>query len=217
MPLDIVFENEINQPKAHYMKAVVYDCDQDVITISQTSPALGQRFINRRIIITFLVTIENRILRFGIAGLLKRIVDNYTMSSGNAVEALLIHLLAEPEPTDFRMYFRVKPPSDANLSLFLKEQKVSLLDISIGGAKFTCPRNHLLKPGERIKLKLIIREESFDVDADIRNIQQPYTGITSRNLQYVSVQFRHDNSKMETLLGRAIIDIERNLLSKGAI
>jgi len=216
MPLDIVFENEINQSNAHYMKAVVYDFNNNFITISQTSPALNKRFLNRRVLTTFLVNIEHRVLRFGFPGLLADLIGDYPMSSGNTVEALLIKKLAQPEPTDFRMYFRVKPPLNTDLSLFLEEEKVNLLDISIGGAKFTYPKRHIFLPGETVKFKLIIGEAIFNIDAGVRNVREPYIAAANKNIQYVSVQFQHDDKKMEASLGKAILDIERNLLAKGA-
>lgn len=216
-PLDIVFENEINRPNAHYMKAVVYDNDKSFLTISQTSPALGKRFLNRRIITTYLVKNENRVLRFGFPGVLALIQNDYAMSSGNIVEALLIKPLADPEPTDFRMYFRVRPPSSTDLSLFLEEQKVNLLDISIGGAKFTCPRRYVFRTDETIKLKLIIGETIFHVDAAVRNVRDSFAGSAAHNLQHVSVEFRPDDKKMEAALGKAIMEIERSLLSRGAM
>jgi hypothetical protein len=40
--VDIVFENEIMESSAHYMKASVYHCKGSKITISQTSPALSE-------------------------------------------------------------------------------------------------------------------------------------------------------------------------------
>jgi hypothetical protein len=215
MPLDIVFENEANQPNAHYLKAVIYDYDKSFITISQTSPALTKHFLNRRILITFLVNIESRILRFGFSGQLMDLISHYAMASEKTAEALLIKKLSEAEPTDFRMYFRIKPPSNADLCLFLAEQKVSLLDISIGGAKFTYPKNYSFQLGETIKFKLVIRQAIFNIDATVRNVRGPDLSATNRRIQFVSVEFRHHDKKMESSLGKAIIDIERSLLAEG--
>jgi len=217
MPLDIIFENEINQPNAHYLKAVVYDYHHNIVTISQTSPALNKRFLNRRVLTTYLVNIENRILRFGFAGLLTDLISDYAMSSDKTAEALLIKKLAQPEPTDFRMYFRVRPPSNTDICLFLEEQKVSLLDISIGGAKFTYPKRQIFNPGETVKFRLIVHETIFNIDASIRSVREPYSVGTNNNMQYVSVEFHHDDKKMETSLGKAIMGIERNLLTEGKI
>ena len=217
LPLDIVFENEVNQQNAHYLKAVIYDYDKNLITLSQTSPALTRHFLNRRIIITFLVPIENRILRFGFPAQLIDVISHYAMASENTVEALLVKKFAAPEPTDFRMYFRVRLPSTADICLFLEEQKVSLLDISIGGAKFTYPQRHFFRPGDAIKFKLVVGQAIFNIDAAVRSVREPDIGASRQNIQYVSVEFRHNDQKMEASLAKAILDIERGLLSEGKI
>lgn len=215
MPLDIVFENEFNQPNAHYMKAVVYDCNKKLITISQTSPALSKNFLKRRILATFLVYNDNRVLRFGFPAHLTDLIDEYEISSKKTVEALLLKKLNEQEPIDFRMYFRVKPPAETYLRLFLQEEKVNLLDISIGGAKFIHPKRHLFQAKDKVTFKLIIADTVFNVDAIVRNVREPNINATNRNIQYVSVEFHPTDSKMEASLGKAILDIERSLLSKG--
>jgi hypothetical protein len=217
MPLDIVFEGELNEPNAHYMKAVIYDYDRKFLTISQTSPPLNTRFLNRRLLMTFLVRQDKRTLRFGFGAKLVNLIPDYEISSGNSVEALLVQVHGEPEPTDFRMYFRVKPPSNTDVCLFIEENKVNLMDISLGGAKFTYSRRYLLRPGDVVKFKLIIGVEVFNIESIIRNIAQADAGATNKNIQYVSVEFLHRDKLMEISLGKAIMEIERSLLSAGRI
>ena len=217
MPLDIVFENEIDSKNAHYMKAVVYDIEGEFITISQTTPALTAHFLKRRVLTTFLAHSKNRLLRFGFSGMLHDLIPDYTISSGQTAEALVIKKLNDLEPVDFRMYFRVSPPSETDLRLFLKEEKVNLLDISIGGAKFICSKNYLFHPRDPVKFKLLIGDAVFDIDAIVRSIQPPDIHTGNRNIQYVSVEFRIDDKIMEVSLGRAILNIERSLLSKGTV
>lgn len=217
MPLNIVFANELNRPNAKYMKAVLYDYAAKDVTMSQTSPALSPSFINRRIFITFLVKIDNRFLRFGFPAKLTGLDGNYALSEGNTVEALIARKAADPEPTDFRLYFRVKPPANSDLCVFMEEQKVNLLDISIGGALFIYSKQRLFHPGEDIEFKLLIRTNVFNVSATVRNVRYPETTAAGKKLQYVGVEFYHDNKDMETALSRAILDIERSLLSKGKI
>ena len=215
--LDIVFENEIAKSNAHYMKAVVYDCEDDLITISQTSPALSRLFLNRRVLVTFLVNIERRILRFGLPARLVDLIAAYQIASGKDVEALLLRKDAEPESVDFRMYFRVRLPSQSELSLFLQEEKVNLMDISIGGAKFTYPKRYIFRPAELIKCALIIGGTIFNVNAKVRSVWNPVEAAANKNLQYVTVEFSHDNKKLENSLSKAILDIERGLLTEGKI
>lgn len=215
-PLTIVFENEINQPNAHYLKATVYDCDDALVTTSQTSPALQSIFLNRKVLVTYLVRTATRTLRFGFAGLLFGLVDDYLMSSGNETQALLIKRLHRAETMDFRLYFRISPPAGSDLSLFWEEKKVSLMDISLGGAKFIYQLNHPFLPGQAVKFKLLIGDKIFDVDGIIRRVHRPHRNRPGQRLQQVSVEFRHWDKKMERSLGEAILEIERSLLTKGA-
>lgn len=213
--VDIVFENEIMKSNAHYLKAVVYDYEKDLITISQTSPALNRTFLDRRILVTFLVSIDRHVLRFGFPARLIDCITDYQISSGNNVEALIIKKFAEPEPVDFRLYFRVRVPSESDLSFFFKEEKVNLLDISIGGAKFSYPKKYIFRSGDLMICRLIIGTAIFNVNAKVRSVRASSAEAAIRNLQYVSVEFNHDNKQMDAQLGKAIVDIERNLLSKG--
>ena len=215
--IDIIFENDIMKSNAHYLKAVVYDYDKDSITISQTSPALNRTFLDRRILVTFLVNIEKRLLRFGFPARLIEHITNYQISSGNNVEALIIKKYADPESVDFRMYFRVRLPSESDLSLFFKEEKVNLIDISIGGAKFTYPKRYIFRSADLVACTLIIGTTIFNVNAKVRSVRTPSEAAANKNLQYVAVEFNHDNKQMDAQLSKAILDIERGLLSEGKI
>ena len=93
---------------------------------------------------------------------------------------------------------------------------MGLLDISIGGAKFTYPKCHIFHAGQTIKFKLIIHNAIFNIDAGVRNVRDPYPNATNK-IQYVCVEFHHNDKKMEASLGKAIMDIERTLLAEGKI
>lgn len=211
--IDIVFENEINTSNAHYMKALVYDYKNGHIIISQTSPALTRHFLNRRILVTFLGNVEKRVLRFGLSARLIDLITDYQISSNNSVEALILKPLGKPDLVDFRMHFRIKPPSQSEISLFFKGEKINLIDISIGGAKFAYPKSNLFLYGNTIRLKLVVGPTEFDIEARVCNASLPQ----DNNLQYVGVEFEHDNRQMESVLGRAILAIERQMLSEGKI
>ena len=215
--VDIVLENEIMKSHAHYMKAVIYDFEEKKIIISQTSPALNRRFLKRRILVTFLVSIERRVLRFGFRARLADLIDNYQIESGKYVEALIVEQFNEPEPVDFRMYFRVRPGSQSGINLFLKEEKVNLIDISLGGAKFTYPKTYIFRPADTIQFKLIIGLTVFNLDARVREVWLPTDSKASRNLQFVSVEFFNLDKQLEASLSKVIIDTERQLLCEGKI
>jgi hypothetical protein len=216
--IDIVFENEMMKGNAHFMKALVYDYEGSLITTSQTSPALNRQFLDRRIIVTFLVSSQNRILRFGFPARFKDLIPDYQLASNTSVEALVLKQYAQPQQVDFRMYFRVKSPLSSNISLELEEGEVRLIDISLGGAKFTCPKDYLVRPTDAIKVKLLIGRTEFNLKCRVCDVRTPYSSQEiARSIQDVSIQFERGDAQMETLLGKAILEIERRSLSGGKL
>ncbi len=159
-------------------------------------------------------------MRFGFSARLIDLLNNYQISSNNVVEALVLKQYDLPEQVDFRMHFRVRLPSKSNISLFLKEEKVNLLDISVGGAKFAYPKSNALIYGDVINCKLTINSTVFDLKGRVRNIITPQSSQSSsakETIQYVGVEFEHEreNKQFDVVLGRAIIDIERQMLAEG--
>jgi len=215
--VNIVFENEIMKSGAHYMKALVYDIEENKVIVSQTSPALNRRFLDRAVVVSFLAEIDNRYLRFGFPSKLIDLVGDYKIASGQNVEALILQKYKEAELVDFRMYFRVTPRMQSDICLIYKEKKVNLIDISLGGARFTCSLEHSLRAAEKIKFKLLIGTRVFDLDTIVREVWVPYNVSANINLQHVSVEFEYDDKQLETLLGKAIMEIERRLLSAGKV
>lgn len=213
----IVFEHEINKSNIHYLKALVYDYENDDIIISQTTPALNRHFLNRRIRVTFLVPVEKRFVRYGFRAQLVDLITDYEISSDKYVEALILKQYEAPELMDFRMHFRIKPPSQNRINLFFQEEKVHLIDISLGGAQFAYPKSCSFLRGDKINIKLTIDGRDFDLQAKVRHIFIPYKYFAQGSIQYVSVEFDYNNLQLETAMGRAIIEIERKLLSEGKI
>ena len=215
--LDIIFENEINKSNAHFMKALVYDISDRKITISQTSPALNRNFLNRRIMVSFLAKMERRRLRFGFPAKLTDLVDDYKMTSQQIVEALVLKQYSESEQIDFRMYFRISPPAQSDINLLLKEEKVNLIDISLGGAKFICPKDYLLRPADKVKFKLLIGRLVFNLENKVRDVRTPDDVSANKTIQHVSIEFEHNNTQLESALSKSILEIERQLLSEGKL
>lgn len=215
--VDIIFENEITKSRVHFMKALVYDVEENKIIVSQTSPALGRHFLERPIMVSFLAKIGGRYLRFGFPSKLLDLVGNYKLASGQNVEALVLQQYKKAKLVDFRMFFRVTPQRQGNISLIYKEEKVNLIDISLGGARFTCPLEYSLQNGDEMKFKLLIGSREFGLDTRVREAWVPYNMSANRNLQYVSVEFEYDDKQLESALGKAILEIERHLLSEGKI
>ncbi len=214
--LDIVFENEINKSNAHFMKALVYDIEDRKIIISQTSPALNRSFLNRQIMVSFLSKMESRKLRFGFPAKLTDLIKDYEIARQQIVEALVLTQYKESEPIDFRMYYRINPPAQSDINLFYKEEKVNVINISVGGAKVICPQDNLLRPSDKVKFKLVIGRLVFNLENRVCDVAVPDDS-ANKNIQHVSVEFEHNNKQLESALSKAILEIERQLICEGKL
>ncbi|PKN76411.1 MAG: hypothetical protein CVU52_04965, partial [Deltaproteobacteria bacterium HGW-Deltaproteobacteria-10] len=69
-----------------------------------------------------------------------------------------------------------------------------------------------------INCKLTIDTAVFDLKGRVRNIITPQSSqaLTAKEIiQYVGIEFEHDNRQFDVILGRAIIGIERQMLAEG--
>lgn len=215
--VDIIFENEIMTNKAHFMKALVYDIEETKIIISQTIPSLDRRYLNRRISVSFLDEADGRNLRFGFSSRIVDLISDYKIVSGQNVEALVLEPYKKAELVDFRTFFRVTPRLKSDISLIYEEEKVNLIDISLGGARFTCPLKYSFKIDNKIKFKLLIGTKIFNLETIVREVRVPFEVEANRNLQHVSIEFDYNDRQLEAALGKEILKIERELLSEGRI
>ena len=87
---------------------------------------------------------------------------------------------------------------------------MNIIDISIGGAKFTHRKDHPAKLKEILKLILQVNEQKVDVEAQVLGIF-PVSGRMAKRLETVAVQFLNLDRKMKELLSRKIRDIEREM------
>ncbi|MEN6624304.1 MAG: hypothetical protein ABFD50_22505, partial [Smithella sp.] len=145
--IDILFENELSTGKAQFMKALVYDIEETKIIISQTSPSINHDFFNNRILISFLTEVDGHNLRFGFPSRIINLIPDYKIASGQSVEALVLEPYKKTELVDFRTFFRVKPRLKSDISLIYEKEKVNLIDISLGGARFMCSLKYSFKAG----------------------------------------------------------------------
>lgn len=87
---------------------------------------------------------------------------------------------------------------------------MNILDISIGGAKFTHRKDQLVKPEEILEIILQVDEENFDIEAQVVRIL-PVGGRMAKKLESVSVQFLNLDMNTKDLLSKKIRDIEREM------
>ncbi|MBW1677104.1 MAG: PilZ domain-containing protein [Deltaproteobacteria bacterium] len=208
--VDIVLDFDWSEETIDVRSATVYDLDDQRIILSQTSPPIGTHSIGKRVNVTYLVREKDGPARYCITGRLAEIVRDYRLSGSGTAEALVIIQEPSRERFNLRLFYRLEPPTDSGIVLFLNEEKVNIIDISIGGAKFTHRKDQPVKPKKILKLILQVDEESFDVKAQVVRIF-PVSGRMAKKLESVAVQFLNLDRGMIDLLSKKIRDIEREM------
>jgi len=211
--VDIVLDFDWLKEKIDVRRATVYDLNNERIVVSQTVPPTARYNIGKRVKVTYLVMEKGDWVRYGIDGRLIEIVMDYRMSGSGTVQAMVI--IPEPghEPFNLRLFYRLEPPLDCGLSLFLKEEKVNIVNISLGGAKFTHSKDYPVMPRERLKLTLQIDAQRYNIGAQSLRISS-ISGRMAKKLEAVAVQFLNLDRKIQDLLSTKIREIERKMRYK---
>ncbi len=215
MSVNVVINVDIDKEIADVRNAVVYDVDGVGIVLSQTNPPFTKYHIGTKITVTYLVKRKEAApSRIGFSGKVISILNDYSLHSSKTVQAINIIRESELKIYDLRMHYRVIPKSDSGIHLYVGGEKVNLLDISMGGARFCHPRDNPIERGVMIKMILTLDLERFDIEAKSVNVWHPYEDGRWADLEYVSVQFFTMDKKCSHLLSGKILAIQREFLSK---
>lgn len=194
--------------------AVIYDIIEKDIILSQTNPPIAKYMIGKNIDVTYVIKDIAGKKRLGFSGKVLSIISNYNLSANQTVPAVIVKRETGVKPFDLRMHYRVKPKSNSGLDLYWAEEKVSLIDISVGGARFCHARTRMIEYGQKLELTLVIDDESFNVPAKALKVwNQPSAGKIS-DLEYVSIQFLSLDKKCAHLLSGKLLAIQREILAK---
>jgi hypothetical protein len=213
--VDIVLDFDWSREKIDVRRATVYDLNDERIVLSQTAPPTARYNIGKKVKITYLLMEKDGWVRYSINGRLIDIIMDYRLSGSETVQAIVIILEPGHEFFNLRLFYRLEPPLNCGLVLFLKEEKVNILNISLGGAKFTHSKDYPIMPKNRIKLILQIDKQRYDIEAQALRVSS-VSGRMGEKLEAVAVQFLNLGKQTQDLLSIKIKDVERKMRYKEA-
>lgn len=211
--VEIVIDFDWFQETIDIRRATVYDVQDEKIILSQTSPPIASYNIGKRVKLTYILKERQGAARYAVNGSLQEIVKEYRLSGSETAEAIVV--VAEPgeERFNLRRHYRLEPPADSGITLCLDGEQVSLLDISVGGARFNYRTDRRLGPGEKIKLELRMENQRYEVLAEVVRTM-PLSGRMAGKLETAAVQFLDLDENIKEILSKKIRDIERELRYK---
>lgn len=213
MRVDIVVSTDFVKELTDVRRAVVYEIDKKRIVLSQSSPPLTRYYLNRGMVLTYIVAGKEGPIRVGVFCKLTDIVP-YRIASDEPVQAVVMNVKSGAELQNLRMHFRVRPRSDQNLAVYLENERANIVDISVGGAMLSHSDSRPYKVHDRIETSIVIDGERFEFVSLVLRVWRPYMDQRQR-IEYVSVQFLDMDRRLNYLLGGKIFGIERENLVKG--
>lgn len=206
---------ELSDPN-RVMKTTVYDIEGKKIILAQTSPPLLRSHRGERVRISFIVKKKGiKDVRLAFSADIEDFIPNYEMSSYQTVPAVVLYQITDLEEIDRRMFYRIAPPLKNDLVVMLGNEKMKVIDLSLGGAKLSYPAARILEYDEKIQLAFHFDRRRFSVDARVVRAEQKTDPKTHKKTQTVSIQFETNDREFGRFLALKIMNMERERLSEG--
>jgi len=194
--------------------SMVHDVKGQQMIVAQTDPPISRMKLGKEMFITFLEKEQGSSARYGFIAKIVDIIKDYELKSSKKVQAIIMKRLGEAEQYNLRMFYRLEPPSDCGIEISMEGKKVNLLDISIGGAKFSHEKIHPFKPNETVKMTIDVAGKRQDVEAMVLRVWEPESEKIRKSIALASVQFLDLEAQLKNALARKIRDIERDMRYK---
>jgi hypothetical protein len=214
MSVNIVADVDVDKEITEVRNAIVYDVDGAGLVLSQTNPPFTKYHINKEITVTYIVKGTDDLSRIGFSGKLVGILNDYSLYGSNVVHALTVSRHGGLKKYDLRMHYRISPKSDSGIHIYAGNERVSLIDISMGGARFCHSKDHPIESRTIINIILELDAQKFNLEAKTVNVWYPSEAGRRADLEYVSVQFMKMDKNCSHILSGKILAIQRELLSK---
>lgn len=211
MNLEIVWQNE---PDRIALKTIVYDVEERKIILSQTVPPSDAGKLGKQCMVTFVAKQRDANMLFRFQARVAALLADYELDSLQRVPALVLAMQTKPQANNLRTSFRIRPLMDSGISLLLQGIPVKIIDISVGGARVTTGGSPSLQAQELVKANLIIDNERLSSDCLVTRAWMADVNDIISKQTFATLQFLNPPARWESLLGKKILQMERQILAK---
>jgi hypothetical protein len=189
--------------------STIYDISDPVILAAQSDPPLGPSLVGRTVMITYVNKEGGTVIRYGFPARIDALVD-YDLAGGETVQAIRMEREGDIRPHSIRMFHRVEPLPDGNLRLFIAGKEMKILDISLGGVRFTLDGSISLGAGRIEDIYVDIGQRSYNLRARICRTWESTDVRSWKEPGFASAEFLGAPHFFERVLVRQLRQIERN-------
>lgn len=218
--VDLILRLDLESDDIDVRRCMLHDPDQaGRLILSQTSPPVLISQIKKVMEVSFLYRQPSESgpiwRRVGYRAPLLQVLQRYQVSPGVVEPALVFPRPKAFKPSSVRLYFRVKPPMELDLHLFLMPEKIEVrvLDMSAGGVSFYHPYGIPISPGSRLNLLLQVGGFYLNLAARAVRAAEPEAGQQAAVTYYAAV-FENLNTATRRQLLRLVTEISRLVLAR---
>ncbi len=174
--LDLIYDIDFFTDTIDVRRSVIYDVTEgSEIYIAQTEPPTLKSAVGRTIEVTFLYSVpgQQSSHRFGFQAQITRYLEQYNLRAGTSEPALVLSYPVVFKESGLRMHFRLEPAISFEVKFYLageQERELSILDISLGGARLNLPGHLQVERNQNLYLNLYLGNHFYRVTARIQRI-----------------------------------------------
>ena len=189
---------------------MVYEADDGPsMILAQTDPPILKSMVDKEIFVTYMAREKKGMARFGFGARVTGFIESYKLNSSLEVAAVTVKKVGDACPYSIRMFYRVEPTSKSNLSAKVFVRDVNVLDISLGGMKFSFDKTLVVDPGNAVDIYLTLDGKPHMIEARILRVWDGDPGRSPPGIRFASAQFHNMARSLEAALSRKIREIER--------
>ena len=204
----LVTDIDLARERIHVKSTTVYDINGSFIILAQTDPPVLKSMLHKEVIVTYLKHDKDGMVRYGFPAKIMDFVESYKLSESQYAKAIVVSRKAEAAPYSIRMFFRVEPTSQSNITLTVEYTQVNILDISLGGVKFSHDRRLPINPNTVVGITIGIDGKPHQLQARILRTWEPDNERLRGTMRFTSAEFLHMHKTMEHELSRKIHQIQ---------
>jgi hypothetical protein len=200
--------------KNRHMKSMIYEVIDRRVIIAQTAPPLTKFSLKHQIILTFLVRTGGSPQRYGVNAEVMEIIMEYDLASTTVVAIGLLQK-GGIEKYDLRSDFRVPLPVGSGIDVSWNRRPLHVIDLSLGGVKFSYRGDDFPAVNKEIKLAVSIDGQVLYLSAMVLGVTTPAS--QDPDVHHVRVMFTSSRSAYEQHFMKKMIDIQRRLIAEGKL
>lgn len=205
----IVMEIDARTENISTRDSMIYDSDGETLVLAQTEPPIEGSMLNREVVVTYVVKEEGGYVRYGFHAVITEFLADFQPEPGRHARALAVRRRSRPEPYNMRMRYRVQPSNKSGLDVSIRRKKVNVVDISLGGLRFSYDDRLQLEVNQVVEVSLAIGRDAHAVEARIVRIWEKEAEFFKTELRFAAAEFRNMGRRFEEELSRKIREIER--------